>query len=175
MIKANINNQSREFQEGISILEACRSIGLDIPTVCHDERLEPIGSCRLCLVQVAGRPHPLTACNTPLANGMTISTHTPGLESERRSLLRMLAQDHPADVFTRFPEKEFHRYACQYGLTDADFDGGHSPALLDDSHPYIHVDMSQCILCYRCVRICDEVQGQFVWRIQSRPRNQDCA
>jgi formate dehydrogenase major subunit len=168
VIKANINNGSYEFQEGVSILEGCRAVGLDIPTVCHDERLKPIGSCRLCLVQVAGHPHPLTACNTPLADGMTISTHTPDLENERRALLRMLAQDHPADVFTSFPEKEFHRCARQYGLSDADFDGAHNPALLDDSHPYIHVDMSQCILCYRCVRICEEVQGQFVWQVLNR-------
>ncbi len=83
-------------------------------------------------------------------------------------LLRMLAQDHPADVFSRFPDKQFHRHAARYGLGEADFDGQHKTELLDDSHPYIHVDMSQCILCYRCVRICEEVQGQFVWEIVNR-------
>jgi hypothetical protein len=57
------------------------------------------------------------------------------------------------------PEKPFYRYALQYGLTETDFNGSHETHLLDDSHPYIHVDMSQCIVCYRCVRICEEVQG----------------
>src|SRR6185369_10356617 len=80
----------------------------------------------------------------------------------------MLAQDHPADVFSRFPDKQFHRHATRYGLRKADFDGQHKAELLDDSHPYIHVDMSQCILCYRCVRICEEVQGQFVWEVLNR-------
>lgn len=83
-------------------------------------------------------------------------------------LLRMLAQDHPADIFSRFPDKAFHRQSLQYGLSGADFDGGHHADLLDDSHPHIHVDMSQCILCYRCVRICEEVQGQFVWQVLNR-------
>lgn len=122
----------------------------------------------MCLVEVAGRPHPLTSCNTLLADGMAISTHTPALEQERKTLLRMLAQDHPADVFRRFPDKAFHRHASRYGLSEQDFDGTHRPHLLDISHPYIQVDMSQCILCYRCVRICDEVQGQFVWQVVNR-------
>jgi formate dehydrogenase major subunit len=169
VIRATINGELREFTGGgMSILDAARSAGIDIPTLCHDPRLKPIGGCRLCLVQVEGWPHPVTSCNSSLADGMTILTHTPALERERASLLRMLAQDHPADVFSRFPDKEFHRRASQYGLTEADFDGGHRAELLDDSHPYIHVDMSQCILCYRCVRICAEVQGQFVWEIVNR-------
>ena len=157
-----------EFEDGISILEACRSINLEIPTLCDDTRLKPIGSCRMCLVQVGGRPHPLTSCNTQLADGMVINTHTPELEYERKMLLRMLAKDHPADAFKSFPDKEFHQLSSKYGLSETDFDGGHQSELQDDSHPYIHVDMSQCILCYRCVRICDEVQGQFVWQIINR-------
>ncbi|MGH9874500.1 MAG: formate dehydrogenase subunit alpha [Pyrinomonadaceae bacterium] len=168
MITATVNTLPHEFEEGLSILEAARALGVEIPTLCHDERLKPIGSCRMCLVQVEGRPHPVTACNTPLANGMVILTHTSALEKERRMLLRMLAQDHPGDGLRQFPEKAFHRYALQCGLGDADFNGAHEPSLLDDSHPYIHVDMSQCIVCYRCVRICEEVQGQFVWQVINR-------
>jgi formate dehydrogenase major subunit len=99
---------------------------------------------------------------------MVISTHTTALEQERRMLLRMLAQDHPAHEFRVFPDKDFHLLASEYGLTETDFDGCHSSELVDDSHPYIHVDMSQCILCYRCVRICEEVQGQFVWQVLNR-------
>ena len=168
MIEATINGLTSQFQDGITILDACRSVGLEIPTLCNDARLKPIGSCRMCLVQIEGRPHPLTSCNTQLADGMVISTHTPALEHERRMLLRMLAKDHPPEVFRQFPEKPFHALALQYGLSETDFDGVPRKELLDDSHPYIHVDMSQCILCYRCVRICDEVQGQFVWQIFNR-------
>lgn len=168
MINATLNGHALQFADGLTILDACRSVGLEIPTLCNDPRLKPIGSCRMCLVQVEGRPHPLTSCNTHLAEGMVISTHTSALEHERQMLLRMLAKDHPADVFRRFPEKPFHRLALQYDLSETDFDGVHRKELLDDSHPYIHVDMSQCILCYRCVRICDEIQGQFVWQTINR-------
>ena len=168
LIKAKINNELREFEGHPSILEACRAVGIDIPTLCHDERLKAIGSCRMCLVKVEGKPHPMTACNTILADGMEISTHTAALENERRALLKMLAQDHPGDGLMQAPEKPFYQYALQYGLTESDFNGSHEPKLLDDSHPYIHVDMSQCIVCYRCVRICEEVQGQFVWQILNR-------
>ncbi|HSE32553.1 MAG TPA: formate dehydrogenase subunit alpha [Pyrinomonadaceae bacterium] len=168
MIIATINGQTSLFEDGISILDACRSVELDIPTLCNDERLKPIGSCRMCLVEVQGRPHPLTSCNSLLADGMVISTATPALEHERAMLLRMLASDHPADAFRRFPHKEFHLSASKYGLSESDFEGSHHSELLDESHPYIHVDMSQCILCYRCVRICEEVQGQFVWQVLNR-------
>jgi formate dehydrogenase major subunit len=168
MIKATINDQRYEFVAGMSILEALRSVGIEVPTLCHDERLKPIGSCRLCLVQVEGRPRTLTACNTPLVAGMVISTHTAALENERRMLLKMLAQHHPAEGLRQFPEKQFYRYALHYGLSDADFNGTHDSQLLDDSHPFIHVDMSQCVVCYRCVRICEEVQGQFVWQVLNR-------
>jgi formate dehydrogenase major subunit len=168
MIRATINGETFQFEDDSSILDACRLVGLDIPTLCNDTRLKPIGSCRMCLVQVDGHPHPLTSCNTELADGMVIYTHTAALEHERSMLLRMLAKDHPADVFRGFPEKDFLRLASHYGLTESDFDGTHHPELLDDSHPYIHVDMSQCILCYRCVRICEEVQGQFVWQVINR-------
>ena len=83
-------------------------------------------------------------------------------------LLKMLAQHHPVDGLRQFPEKEFYRYALHYRLSDADFNGTHDSHLLDDSHPFIHVDMSQCVVCYRCVRICEEVQGQFVWQVLNR-------
>jgi formate dehydrogenase major subunit len=168
MIKAIINGQPKEFTAGISVLAALRSVGIEVPTLCHDERLKPIGSCRLCLVQVEGRPRPITACDNQLVDGMVMSTHTAALENERRMLLRMLAQQHPSKGLRDFPAKQFYRYALQYGLTENDFNGEHDPELLDDSHPYIHVDMSQCVTCYRCVRICDEVQGQFVWQVVNR-------
>ena len=168
LVKVTINNQLKEFEGDRSVLEACRSLGIEIPTLCHDDRLIPIGSCRMCLVKIEGRPHPVTACNTPLADGMEISTHNPELENERRALLKMLAQDHPGEGLIKTPEKPFYRYARQYGLTESDFNGLTDTKLLDDSHPYIHVDMSQCIVCYRCVRICNEVQGQFVWQIVNR-------
>jgi formate dehydrogenase major subunit len=167
VLRVSINNSSHEFEEGISILDALRSTGIEVPTLCNDERLEPYGGCRLCIVQIKGWPRPSTACNTPLADGMVIETHTSELENLRRTLLKLLAQHYPAESVRRFPDKEFHRYVRRYGL-EADLLGAPDPALTDDSHPYIHVDMSQCVYCYRCARICEEVQGQFVWKVWNR-------
>ena len=167
-MQAFINGEQYQFEDGISVLDACRSAGIAIPTLCHDMRLTPIGSCRMCLVDIEGKSRPVPACNTLLTEGMSISTHTPALENERRMILRMLAQDHPREALERSSKKPFYRQAVQYGLSQRDFNASNEPHLVDDSHPYIHVDMSKCITCYRCVRICEEVQGQFVWQILNR-------
>ena len=167
-MKVSINGRQYHFEAGISVLDACRSAGIAIPTLCHDARLKPIGSCRMCLVEIGKQARPVAACNTPLADGMAISTHTPELEKERQMILKMLARDHPGEGLEKSPDKPFYDQALKYGLSKSDFDGLDEPRVVDDSHPYIHVDMSKCITCYRCVRICEEVQGQSVWQVLNR-------
>jgi formate dehydrogenase major subunit len=167
MLRIVVNGHTHESREGTTVLEAVRARGIRVPTLCHDNRLKPYGGCRLCLVQIAGWSRPVTACTTPIANGMEIETHTPEIEAHRRSLLKLLANDYPVEDYRRDPDKEFHQYVREYRLEDA-LCGRRDPGLLDDSHPYLHVDMSQCVYCYRCVRICDELQGQFVWRVWDR-------
>ena len=109
----------------------------------------------------------MIACDTQATDGMKIDTHTPEIEEWRQSLLRLLAQQYPGEDLRQFPDKEFHRFIRAYGL-ERECLGHTSPALVDESNPYIRVDMSRCIYCYRCVRICDDVQGQFVWEIWNR-------
>src|SRR6478672_10621436 len=162
MVRAKINGKEYGFEGAPSILKAAQSVGVDIPTLCHDERLKDVGACRLCLVDIKGQPNTAVSCTTTLAEGMEVDTHTPRVENARKWNLRMLARDYPQEAFLRFPEKPFHRLAREHGLTVNDF----SPAETnhkDDSHVYITADMSRCIDCYRCVRICAEVQGNFVW------------
>ena len=196
MLAVTINGQRQEFADGTTILAACRQLGIEVPTLCHDDRLRPSGACRLCVVEVKGSARPLTACNTPLVDRMEIRTHTPEIEDLRHTLLELLAQDYPAEAVERWPEKEFHRLLRQYGISKAelrnpkeipspkseeaagratdirasDFElpSGFGIRLSDFSHPYIHVNMLRCIQCYRCARICEEVQGQFVWRTWNR-------
>ena len=138
-----------------------------MPTLCHDDRLAPSGACRLCLVEISGAPPLMPACTTPLTDGMEISTRTPEIEDFRRFILRSLASGYPADAVTQLPDKPFHRYLKEFDIVDA-ADGATQSNLLDASHPFITVDMSRCIDCYRCVRICDELQGQFVWHLRGR-------
>src|ERR1019366_602388 len=151
MLQVTINGQSHQLMEGLTINEALRQIGVEIPTLCHDDRIDPYGSCR---------PNALvTACNTQIRDGMEIQTHSPAVEGVRKTLFGLLAANYPAEAVAAFPDKQFHRYLKQYGVKA----GGSRT-----SPPYINVDMSQCVTCYRCVRICEEVQGQFVWKAWNR-------
>ena len=167
MLQVTINGKKFQFEEGISILSALRSVAIEVPTLCHDDRLQPCGACRLCIVQIKDWSRPATACNTLLADRMEIETHTAELERERRTLLGLMAHHYPAPTVEKYPDKPFHRFVHAYGLEGA-LAQDSDLSLVDDSHPYIHVDMSRCIYCYRCVRICDEVQGQFVWQVWNR-------
>lgn len=165
MLRVTVDGRSLEAEQPRTILAALREAGVDVPALCHDERVAPTGACRMCVVSVRGAARPLAACTTPLADGMVIETHSPEVESLRRGLLELLAREYPSGAVAAFAEKPFHRVLRAYGLEGG---GAPRPELRDDSHPYLHVDMSQCISCFRCVRICDELQGQFVWRVWER-------
>ena len=167
MPRAKIDGRLHEFKDGITILQALRRVGIEVPTLCHDDRLKPYAACRLCVVAIKGWPHFATSCDTQLSDGMEIDTDTAALRQERRGVLALLAHRYPREAFDKFPDKRLHRYFREYKI--ADQASGESDArLFDDSHPYIRVDMSRCIVCYRCVRICAEVQGQFVWQVWNR-------
>jgi formate dehydrogenase major subunit len=163
MIKVNINGTDLEFEKQITILDAARQNGIEIPTLCHDSRLKSVGACRMCVVEINGGSHPAASCMTEIQDGMNVRTATPELEHARQVNLQMLAQTYPVEPVKEFSEKPFHALSTHYGLKSDDFAGFRDETLVDDSHPYIHVDMNQCIDCYRCVRICEDVQGQFVW------------
>jgi formate dehydrogenase major subunit len=149
-------------QPGQTILGMLRSGAHMVPALCDDPRLVPIGGCRLSLVEVKGQARPQAACTTSLTEGMEIATHTPQIEQLRRAQLRLLAHRYPRDALARQPMNDFHRLIRIYGLEN-EVTGVAREGLVDDSHPAIHVDMSQCIYCFRCVRICEEVAGRFVW------------
>ena len=166
MLHVTVNGRQHELAAGLSVLQALDALGVLVPHLCHDERIAPAAVCRLCLVEVAGQPRPIPACATPISDGMVIRTHTEQLEASRRATLTLLARKHPAAV-SRLPETPFLRALRHYGLL-GELDGASDPALVDDSHPYLHADMSRCIDCFRCVRICGEVQGQFAWMVLYR-------
>ncbi|MBI3852773.1 MAG: formate dehydrogenase subunit alpha [Verrucomicrobia bacterium] len=171
MLQVTINGHSHQFPEGLTINQALQQIAVEVPTLCHDDRLEPYGSCRLCTVEVKGVNGLVTACNTQLRDGMEILTHSPDVQGVRKTLLGLIAKDYPAEAVAQFPDKQFHRYLREYDVKARGSRTAPSPAvpfMKDATHPYINVDMSQCVTCYRCVRICEEVQGQFVWKAWNR-------
>lgn len=184
MPAVTINGQPCQFAPGTTILAACRQLGIEIPTLCHDDRLQPSGACRLCVVEIKGWNRHPTACNTALLDGMEVLTHSPEIEEIRGTLLELLAHDYPAEAVDRWPEKQFHQWLRYYEVaatgrtSKIDFQKPDADPFLpslargkpfqDGTHPYISADFSRCITCFRCQRICDEVQGQFVWRTWHR-------
>lgn len=164
-VHAIVDGQACDLPDGTSVLTAIRSVGSHVPTLCHDERLVPTGACRSCLVSIEGSARWVPACSTPLVDGMAISTRSAALDQHRRLLLGLLAARYPASAVAEAPDKEFHQALREHDLSGA---AVANPDLVDRSHPYIVADMSRCIDCYRCVRICDEVQGQHVWHVRNR-------
>lgn len=164
MLRVTINGVECEVAEGSTILQALRAREIHVPTLCHDDRIKPIGGCRLCVVELQDRGRMVASCTTPVESGMQIVTHSESVENHRRTNLRLLAQSVPPRD-PKLPETEFDRYLAAYGLTCS---GATGDGFKDFAHPYLSVDMDRCVTCYRCIRICEELQGQFVWRAWNR-------
>jgi formate dehydrogenase major subunit len=161
-----IDGQAIEAPEGFSILQAAELLGDRLPSVCHDPRICPVGGCRLCLVDVKGEPRLLPACRTKTREGMIVTARSKALERFRRTQLQWYAAKVSPETMAAHPEKELHRLMRDYGVEPAGSQV--DPTRYDSSVPNIRVDMGQCIQCLRCVRICDELQGQFVWHALGR-------
>ena len=166
MIRAHINDTRVEVEEGVSILEGAGQAGFAVPTLCLDSRLEPIGSCRLCAVEIEGESRQEIACRTPLQEGMRVTTNSPALEAFRRKELEWMAERVSPESFATEPDKELHRLLREWAIPPGL--KGRRKMRLDLSHPYIRVDMNQCISCFRCVKICEDLQGESVWHALDR-------
>ena len=170
-LSVSINGQMFEAQEGTTILQIAREHGIEIPTLCNHPDLRPVGSCRLCLVEVAPQADLATACTLQVREGLAVQTETPRLAALRREILELLLENYADAGYAAGDHEatEFERWLSHYGVRR--WPG--SPALLRypinaDHNPVIWVDMNKCIVCTRCVRACAEVQGRFVWGISER-------
>lgn len=161
MLHLVIDGQAVDVEDGATLLEAARRVGDELPSVCHDPRLRPVGHCRLCLVEIKGEPRLAPACVTKAREGMVVTARSKALERFRRRQLQFYAARLSPGTVAAHPDKSLHRLMRDYEVEPAgppaDANG------CDASVPTIRVDMDQCIQCLRCVRICEEVQGQFVW------------
>jgi len=156
-----------------NILRAARESGISIPKLCANSSVKPFGSCRMCLVEIEGRKGYAASCTTPIEAGMKIRTQTEALATLRRSVMELYISDHPLDCLTCSAngDCELQDVAGRVGLRDVryGFDGeNHLDAVADTSNPYFQFDPSKCIVCSRCVRACDEVQGTFALTIEGR-------
>ena len=161
MIDLKINDRTVSVAEGSTILEAARSAEIPIPTLCHHPKLTPYGGCRLCIVEVKGSPRAVTSCTTPVSNGMEVTTSTPLLEKQRKTILELILSDHPNDcmVCEKAGDCTLQELAYFYGIRENRLEGERRKYETRDNNPFIERDLEKCILCGKCVRVCDEVQG----------------
>ncbi len=157
---------------GTSIMRAAIEAGIPVPKLCATDSLESFGSCRLCLVEVEGRRGLQASCTEPVAAGMTVRTQTETVAKVRRGVMELYISDHPLDCLTCSAngDCELQDMAGAVGLREVRYGEGehHLDAAADASNPYFTFDPSKCIVCSRCVRACDEVQGTYALTIDGR-------
>lgn len=158
---------------GESILEAARDAGIHIPTLCYLEGLSEMGACRLCLVEVTGSNRLLPACLTPVSEGMEVHTATERLHEHRRAIVELLfaERNHVCAVCVASGNCELQNLAIRVGMTHVRYDYLNPVCAVDISHPQFGIDHNRCVLCARCVRACDEVEGVHTWDIAGRGIN----
>ncbi|HEX4740211.1 MAG TPA: formate dehydrogenase subunit alpha [Caulobacteraceae bacterium] len=166
-VTLTVDGREIAVPEGTSVMRAAALAGIDIPRLCATDTLAAFGSCRLCLVEIAGRGGTPASCTTPVADGMAVSTGGERLDRLRRGVMELYLSDHPEREIkgavgeaARRAGVERVRYAAPSAC--------HAGAEVDDSNPYFAFDPAACIVCSRCVRACDEVQGTFALTIAGR-------
>jgi formate dehydrogenase major subunit len=172
-VRVAIDGTTVEVPAGTSILRAAVLAGYTIPKLCSTDSLQAFGSCRLCLVEVEGRVGLPASCTTPVAPGMVVRTQTERLKKIRRGVMELYISDHPLDCLTCAAngDCELQDMAGAVGLRDVRYGysgDNHLADTKDESNPYFTYDPAKCIVCSRCVRACEEVQGTFALTIAAR-------
>ncbi len=169
-INLKINGKQVTGYEGETILQVAKRYGIDIPTFCHLDGLKPLGACRFCIVEVKGAPRPVPACSTVIADGMEIETETERIKRYRKLILELLMAErfHICSVCLANGNCELQDYASRYGLTHVRFPRTWTGYQIDASHERFVLDHNRCVLCMRCIRVCDEVEGAHVLDLKGR-------
>ena len=183
-VTINVDGFDVTVPEGTSIMRASMEAGIQVPKLCATDMVDAFGSCRLCLVEIEGRNGTPSSCTTPVADGMVVHTQTERLKKIRKGVMELYISDHPLDCLTCAAngDCELQDMAGAVGLRDVryGYDGGNhvktrqngeeNPRYMakDESNPYFTYDPSKCIVCSRCVRACEEVQGTFALTIEGR-------
>lgn len=172
-ITLTIDGNKVSVEPGMTILEACRSLKIDIPTLCYDETLELYGGCRLCVVEVEGARSLMASCTTPVAEGMVVHTESQKVKNSRRDIMALLLANHPNDCLTcdKAGICRLQEYAYRYDVKFGEFAGEKHQYEIEDLNPYITRDMNKCILCGKCVRTCAQVEGRKVLSFANRGFN----
>lgn len=169
-ISIRIDGEYYKASGGMSILEAAYGCGKPVPSLCRMEGLSAVGACRLCMVEVSGVGRLLPACTTPVQEGMSVTTNSPKLHRYRKMALELLfcERNHVCAVCVSNGHCELQALAMKMGVTNVRYAYNYPKLPVDSSHPRYVLDHNRCILCTRCVRVCEEVEGAAVWGVASR-------
>jgi NADH-quinone oxidoreductase subunit G/NADP-reducing hydrogenase subunit HndD len=170
MVNITINNKRIAAVEGDTIMEAARRNNINIPGLCQLEGVHKVGSCRICVVEVEGARTLQASCIVPVQDGMVIRTSSERVRKTRKLLYELLLSDHPRECLScgRNQSCELQKLGEMIGVEDPRFDGERSKSAVDDTSPSIVRDMSKCVLCRRCVTVCNDIQGVGVLNVQNR-------
>jgi len=172
-VTLSIDGREVSVPAGTSVMAAAAMMGTQVPKLCATDSLEPFGSCRLCLVEIHGRRGTPASCTTIAEDGMVVHTQTPKLAKLRRGVMELYISDHPLTCLTCSAngDCELQDMAGAVGLREVRYGyagDNHLEAPTDGSNPYFTFESSKCIVCNRCVRACEEVQGTFALTIEGR-------
>ena len=161
MPKIIINEKEIEFEEGLTVLQACELAGAEIPRFCYHEKLSIAGNCRMCLVEIEKSPKPIASCAMPATDGMNVKTNTPLVEKARKGVMEFLLANHPLDcpVCDQGGECDLQDQSLYYGLDYSRFTESKRQVKEKYMGPLIKTQMTRCIHCTRCIRFATEVAG----------------
>ena len=172
-VNLTIDGQKVTVPAGMTVLEAAEKIGALIPTLCHDPELSKPGACRICVVEIDGMRNLPASCVTAVTEGMVVHTASPAVIEARKTIIELLLASHVEDCMTcqKFGNCKLADYAYYYGIKKSSFVGEQHAAPVDDSSAVIVRDTNKCVLCGKCVRVCDEIQGRHVLDFMHRGFN----
>ena len=168
-----IDGKPVSAEENETILQAATDAGIKIPTLCHLDGLGDVGACRLCITEVTGSNKLLPACVTKVAEGMEVRTNSERLQKYRLMILELLfaERNHICAVCVANGHCDLQNLAAEHGMTHVRFAYQYPSAAVDASHDWFIMDHNRCILCTRCVRVCDEIEGAHTWDVMGRGAN----
>ena len=167
-----LDGEAITFNQGETLYQIAERHRKDVPTLCYDPRLEPFGSCRLCVVDVEGIRNPVASCTTIATPGMVVQTTSARLEKYRQTLLELVVSENrevSVDPLRGYASQELADLVDQYEIKPGRFAGAKSgQSFEEDDNPFILRDYDLCISCYRCVRVCAEQEGDYAISMMNR-------